>query len=67
MAVKIYYAKKTLQLLDFLRGWAIFDLGAVIGRVGRSCRRNPVSKNLKGRCCKNTFLQIDGKVIGGQS
>ncbi len=49
-AVKVYHAEKTLQLFDVLRGCAIFNFGGVIGRWGRSCRRNPVYKNLKGRC-----------------
>jgi hypothetical protein len=31
-AVKVYHAEKTLQLLDILKGWAIFDFGSVIGR-----------------------------------
>jgi hypothetical protein len=67
MAVKVYHAKKTLQLLDILRGWPIFDFGGVIGRGGCSCRRNRMAKNLKRRCCKHTFSQIDGEAIGGQS
>ncbi len=33
-AVKVYYAKKTLQLFDILRGWAVFDSGGMIGRGG---------------------------------
>jgi hypothetical protein len=64
-AVKVYHAKKTLQLFDVLRGWAIFDLGSVIGYWGRSCRRNLMSKDFKGGCCKNTFFQVDGEAIGG--
>ncbi len=55
-AVKVYHAKKTLQLLDILRGWAIFNFGGVIGRGGRSCRRNCVAKNFKRRGCKNTIF-----------
>jgi hypothetical protein len=31
-AVKVYHAKKTLQMFDFLRGWAVFDFGSMIGR-----------------------------------
>jgi hypothetical protein len=31
-----------LQLLDILRGWAIFNFGGVITRRGRSCRKNPI-------------------------
>jgi hypothetical protein len=30
-AVKVYHAKKALQLLDVLRWWAVFDFGGVIG------------------------------------
>jgi hypothetical protein len=41
-AVKVYHAKKTLQLFDILRGWAIFYFGSVISRAGRSCRQNRV-------------------------
>jgi hypothetical protein len=44
-AVKVYHAKKTLQLLGILRGWAVSDFGSMIGRGGRSCRRNRVSIN----------------------
>jgi hypothetical protein len=40
-AVKVYHAKKTLQLFDVLRGWAIFDFGSVIGVGAR-----PVAKIL---------------------
>jgi hypothetical protein len=65
VAVKVYHAKEMLQLLDVLRGWAIFNLGSVISHWGCSSRQNPVSKNLKRRCCKNTFFQIDGEAIGG--
>jgi hypothetical protein len=61
MAVKVYHAKETLQLFDVLRGWAIFGFGRLIGRWGCSCRQNPVAKNLKGVCCKNTFFQVDGE------
>ncbi len=57
-AVKVYPAKETLQLLDVLRVWAIFDLGSVIGRRGHSHCQNPVSKNLKRRYCKNTFSKL---------
>jgi hypothetical protein len=31
MAVKVYHAKKALQLLYVLRGWAIFDFDGMIG------------------------------------
>ncbi len=48
-------------------GWAVFYFGCVIGHRGRSCHRNLVSKNLKRGCCKNTFFQINGEAIGGQS
>jgi hypothetical protein len=47
-AVEVYHAKKMLQLFDILRGWAVLDFGSVIGRGGRSCRRNCVSKNPRG-------------------
>jgi hypothetical protein len=47
-AVKVYHAKKTLQLLDILRGWTIFNFVGGIGRGGRSCRQNRVAKNFKG-------------------
>ncbi len=56
--IKIYHAKKTLQLFAILRGCTIFVFGGVIGRGGCSCRRNLVSKNFKRRCCKNTFLRL---------
>jgi hypothetical protein len=36
--VKVYHAKKTLQLFEILRGWAIFYFGSVIGRGGCSFR-----------------------------
>ncbi len=65
-AVKFYHAKKTLQLLDILRGWG-WDFGGMIGRRGRSCHRNCMTKNLKRGCCQHTFFQIDGEAIGGQS
>jgi hypothetical protein len=65
MPVKVYHAEKTLQLVDILRGWAIFGFGGVISRWGCSRRRNPVSKNFKGECCKKTFFQVDGEVIAG--
>jgi hypothetical protein len=58
-AVKVYHAEKTLQLLDVLRGRAVFEFGGVIGRGGRSCRRNRVAKNLKGGGCKNTLFQVN--------
>jgi hypothetical protein len=65
-AVKVYYAKKALQLFDVLRGWAIFDFGGMIGGGGRSCRQNPVSKNFQGGCCgKKFFFQVYGEAIGG--
>jgi hypothetical protein len=64
-AVKVYHAKKMLLLFDILRGWAIFDFSGVIGRGGHSRHQNPVSKDLKRRCCKNTFFQVDGETIGG--
>jgi hypothetical protein len=32
-AVKVYYAKKTLQLLDILRQ-PVFNFGGVVGRGG---------------------------------
>jgi hypothetical protein len=35
-AVKVYYAKKVLQLLDVLRGWEIFYFGSMIGVNGRT-------------------------------
>ncbi len=44
-AVKVYHTKKTLQLFDILRGWAVFDFGGVIGRGGQSCCRDHVSKD----------------------
>ncbi len=65
-AVKDYHAEETLQLFYILKGWAIFYFGGVIGRGGRSCRRNGVSKNFKRRCCENTFFKVNGKTIGGQ-
>jgi hypothetical protein len=64
-AVKVYHAKKMLQLLDILRRWAIFYLVNVIGRMGCSCRRDHVAKDLKRRCCKHTFFQIYCETIGG--
>jgi hypothetical protein len=67
MTVKIYYAKKMLQLFDILRGWAKFDFGGMIGRGGRSCRRNRVAKDFQRRKCKNTFVKINGETIGVQS
>ena len=66
-AVKVYHAEKTLQLLDVLRGWAVFDFGGVIDPRGRSCRRNRVSKNFKRGGCKNTFFQVNCQTIGSQS
>jgi hypothetical protein len=65
--VKVYHAEKTLQLLDVLRGWAILDFAGVIGRGGRSCRRNRVAKNFEGRGCKNTLFQVNCQTIGSQS
>jgi hypothetical protein len=56
---------RTLHLFDVLRAWAIFYFGGVIGHWGRPRRRNLVSKNFKGGCCKNTLFQIDGEAIGG--
>jgi hypothetical protein len=50
---------------DILRGWAVFYFSGVIGHGGRSRRGIPVSKDLKGRCRKNTFFQVDNKAIGG--
>ncbi len=62
--VKVNHDKKTLQLFDVLRGWAVFNFGGMIGRGGRSCRQDLVSKNFKGGCCENTFFQVYGKAIG---
>jgi hypothetical protein len=67
MAVKIHHAEKTLQLFDFLRGWAEFDFSGVVGRGGRPCCRKCVANNLQRRCCKDTFFKVYGKTIGGQS
>jgi hypothetical protein len=64
-AVKVYHAKKTLQLFDILRRLEVFDFGRVIGREGLSCSRNCVSKNFKRGGCKNTFLKVNGETIGG--
>jgi hypothetical protein len=44
-AVKVYHVKKTLQLFDIVRGWAVFNFAGVMGHGGRSYRRNRVSKN----------------------
>jgi hypothetical protein len=65
LTVKVYHAKKALQLFDVLRGWAIFDFGGVISHGGRSCHQNLVSKNFKGGCCENTFFPVYGEAIGG--
>jgi hypothetical protein len=67
MTVKIYHAKKMLQLFDILRGWAKFDFSGMISRGGRSCRRNRVAKDFQRRSCKNTFVKINGETIGVQS
>jgi hypothetical protein len=64
MAVKVYHADKTLQLLDVLGGGARFDYGGVSGRWGlilspKSCDQ--------GGDCKNAFFKVDGETIGSQS
>ncbi len=66
-AVKVYHARETLQLLDVLRVWAIFDLGSMIGRRGHSRCQNPVSKNLKRRCCKNTFSKLMARPLAAKA
>ena len=66
-AVKVYHAEETLQLLDVLRGGALFDCGSLLRRGGGAFPRNHVAKKLKGWESKNTFFQIDGKAIGGEN
>jgi hypothetical protein len=57
MAVKIHHAKKTLLLLDVLGGGGpVLDLGGVIGRWGRTCRRDPVAKKFQSWNCENAFF-----------
>ena len=66
-AVKVYHAEKTLQLLDILRGGALFDCGGLLRRGGGAFRRNRVAKKFQGGHSKNAFFQIDGEAIGSQS
>jgi hypothetical protein len=61
---KVNHAKKTLQLLDILRWWAIFNFCSVVGRGGCSRRRNHVSKDFKRGCYEEAFFQVDGEAIG---
>ena len=42
-AVKVYHAKKPLQLLDILRGGTLFDCGGLVRRWGGPSRRNHVA------------------------
>ena len=66
-AVKVYHAEESLQLLDVLRGGALFDCGGLLRRGGGTFRRNRVAKKFQGGDSKNTFFQIDGKAIGGKN
>jgi hypothetical protein len=66
MAVKIYHAEETLQLLDILRGQAKFNLGGVGSHGTFPCYRNLVAKNFQRRHFKNSFFKIDSETIGGQ-
>jgi hypothetical protein len=39
----------------------------VIGRRGQTCHRDPVAKEFLIRNCKNAFLYVNSKPIGGKS
>jgi hypothetical protein len=64
-AVKVYHAKKMLQLFDILRGRQA-SITAVCS-VSRACRRDGVLQNFQGWNSKNTFFQMNGESIGGLS
>jgi hypothetical protein len=58
MAVKIYHTKKPLQLLDILRGGTSFDCGGMLGRGGRTCRQNHVTKKFQSWDANTYFSRL---------
>jgi hypothetical protein len=68
MAVKVYHAKKTLQLPDVLVGgggqFLFWRRGQLLGPIlsPKSCGQGIPSWN-----SKNTFFQVNGESIGSQS
>jgi hypothetical protein len=47
-ALKFYYVKKSLQLLDILRGGKGIDRGGLLGCGGRASHQNSVTKKFQG-------------------
>ncbi len=66
MTVKVHHAEKSSQLLDILRGEQESISAVCLAIGGQTRHRNRVTENFQDWNCKNTFLQIDGKAIGGQ-
>ena len=67
MVVKVHHAENTLQLLDVLRGGALFDCGGLLRRGGGTFRRNRVAKKLQKGTAKTHFLKLMAKPLAAKT
>jgi hypothetical protein len=64
--VKIYHTKKPLQLLDILRGGTSFDCGGMLGRGGRTCRKNHVTKKFQSWDANTYFSRLMARPLAAK-